>query len=71
MEQAGKLFAELVLVRRYNVRRINMLTILFILLVLALVGGGVGHSRYGYAGWSPAGILIVILLVMFLTGNRL
>lgn len=48
-----------------------MLTILFILLVLALVGGGVGHSRYGYAGWSPASILIVILLVMFLTGNRL
>jgi hypothetical protein len=52
-------------------RRINMLTILFILLVLALVGGGVGHSRFGYAGWSPAGILIVVLLVLFLTGNRL
>lgn len=48
-----------------------MLTILFILLVLALVGGGLGHSRYGYVGWSPAGILVVILLVMFLTGNRL
>ena len=44
-----------------------MLTILFILLVLALVGGGFGHSRYGYAGWSPAGILVVILLVMFFT----
>lgn len=48
-----------------------MLTILFILLVLALVGGGLGYSRFGYAGWSPAGILVVILLVMFLTGNRL
>ncbi len=48
-----------------------MLTILFILLVLALVGGGLGHGRFGYAGWSPAGILVVILLVMFLTGNRL
>jgi ABC-type transport system involved in cytochrome c biogenesis permease component len=48
-----------------------MLTILFILLVLALVGGGVGHSRYGYAGWSPAGLIVVVLLVMFLTGNRL
>lgn len=48
-----------------------MLTILLILLVLALVGGGVGHSRYGYAGWSPAGLLIVVLLVLFLTGNRL
>jgi hypothetical protein len=37
--------------------------------VLALVGGGFGHSRYGYAGWSPAGILIVVLVVLLLTGN--
>ncbi len=48
-----------------------MLTILFILLVLALVGGGLGHGRFGYAGWSPAGIILLVLLVMFLTGNRL
>lgn len=47
-----------------------MLTIiLIILLVAALAGGGWGHSRYGYVGWSPAGILIVILLVMLLTGR--
>jgi hypothetical protein len=46
-----------------------MLTLLVILLVVALVGGGVGHSRFGYAGWSPAGILILIVLVMALTGN--
>ena len=46
-----------------------MLTLIVILLVLALVGGGVGHSRFGYAGWSPAGILVVILLILFLTGN--
>jgi hypothetical protein len=47
-----------------------MLTIiLIILLVAALAGGGLGHSRYGYAGWSPAGILIVILLIMLLTGR--
>lgn len=47
-----------------------MLTIiLLILLVAALAGGGWGHSRYGYAGWSPAGILIVILLVLLLTGR--
>jgi hypothetical protein len=47
-----------------------MLTILVILLLLALIGGGVGHSRFGYAGWSPAGIIVVILLVMLLTGTR-
>jgi hypothetical protein len=46
-----------------------MLTLLIILLVLALLGGGVGYSRFGYAGWSPAGILVVILLVLLLTGN--
>ncbi|MDF3064464.1 MAG: hypothetical protein K0R38_65 [Polyangiaceae bacterium] len=47
-----------------------MLTILFILLVLALVGGGIGHSRYGYAGWSPAGILVVILLSTLISRGR-
>ena len=48
-----------------------MLTILMILLVIALIGGGIGHSRYGFAGWSPAGILLLVVLVMFLTGTRL
>jgi len=47
-----------------------MLTIiLIVLLVAALAGGGFGHSRFGYAGWSPAGILIVILLVLAVTGR--
>jgi hypothetical protein len=47
-----------------------ILTILVVLLLVALLGGGYGHSRgYGYAGWSPLGILIVILVVMALTGN--
>lgn len=46
-----------------------MLTLILILLVLALVGGGVGHSRFGYAGWSPAGIIVVVLLLLILTGN--
>jgi hypothetical protein len=46
-----------------------MLTLLIIVLVLALVGGGFGHSRFGYAGWSPAGIILVILIVLYLTGN--
>ena len=51
-------------------RRVPMiLTILLVLVVLALVGGGLGHSRYGYAGWSPAGVLVVIVLVLFFTGN--
>jgi hypothetical protein len=48
-----------------------MFTILFIILILALIGGGMGHSRYGYAGWSPAGVLIVILLLLLFTGHRI
>jgi hypothetical protein len=46
-----------------------MLTILIIVLLLALIGGGIGHSRVGLAGWSPAGIIVVILVVMMLTGR--
>ncbi len=46
-----------------------MLFILIVLIALALGGGGWGHSRYGYAGWSPAGLLIVLLLVLWFTGN--
>lgn len=68
-------FAQLELAERRAGRLVakpaNMLTILFILLLVALIGGGLGHGRFGYAGWSPAGILIVVLLVLFLTGNRL
>ncbi len=48
-----------------------MFTILLIILVLALLGGGLGHSRFGYAGWSPAGVLIVILLLLMFTGHRM
>jgi hypothetical protein len=44
--------------------------ILVILLVVALAGGGVGHSRFGYAGWSPAGVLLIVLLVLLMAGHR-
>jgi len=47
----------------------SMLTILLIVaLLLALGGGGWGHSRYGYVSWSPAGVILIILLVMLFTG---
>lgn len=47
-----------------------MLTILLIvLLVLAIGGGGWGYSRFGAAGWSPAGLLVVVLLVLFFMGR--
>ena len=43
--------------------------ILIVLLVLAIGGGGWGHSRFGAAGWSPAGIIVVLLVVMYFTGH--
>jgi hypothetical protein len=46
-----------------------LLIILCVVLLLALAGGGYGHSRYGYAGWSPAGIILVVLLLLWFTGN--
>ena len=46
-----------------------MFIILVILLVLALGGGGWGHSRYGYVGWSPAGLIVLVLVVLNLTGR--
>lgn len=43
--------------------------ILMVLLVLALGGGGWGYSRYGYAGWSPFGVILMVLFVFWFTGN--
>lgn len=46
-----------------------LLFILLVLLVVALAGGGWGQSRYGYAGWSPFGVLLVVLVVLWMTGH--
>jgi hypothetical protein len=46
-----------------------LMIILIVLVVAALAGGGLGHRRYGYAGWSPAAILVVVLLALYFTGH--
>ena len=47
-----------------------MLTLLVLLPILALLSGGVGYRRgWGYYGWSPLGLLILIVLILALTGN--
>ena len=46
-----------------------LLTILLVVLVISLVGGGIGYSKFGLAGWSPAGIILLVLVVLLLTGN--
>jgi FtsH-binding integral membrane protein len=47
----------------------TLTTLLIVLLIVALVGGFLGHGRFGYVGFSPVGVLLVILLVLYLTGN--
>jgi hypothetical protein len=46
-----------------------LLIILIVVLVLALGGGGWGHSRYGAAGWSPAGLILLVLAILWFTGR--
>jgi len=46
-----------------------LLILLIVVFVLALGGGGWGHSRYGYAGWSPAGVILLIIVALYFTGN--
>lgn len=36
---------------------------------LAVGAGGRGHARYGHIGWSPAGIVLLVLIGFWLTGN--
>jgi hypothetical protein len=46
-----------------------VLILLIVLLALSIGGGGWGHTRYGYAGWSPAGIILIVLAVLYFTGH--
>jgi len=43
--------------------------ILIVLLVLFLAGGGLGYSRWGAGGMSPAVLIGIILVVLLLTGR--
>jgi uncharacterized membrane protein YkvI len=63
--------AEKVLARRAitSLEDCMLLMILIVLLVVSVAGGGWGHSRYGFAGWSPAGILVLLCVVLWFTGN--
>ena len=45
------------------------MTLLIVLLLLALLGGGLGYGRFGAAGLSPAAILVVILIILAVSGR--
>ena len=48
------------------------MTLLIILLVIAALGGGIGHGRFGFAGGSPAAIsgvgLVLLAVTVFVVG---
>jgi hypothetical protein len=46
-----------------------MMTLLLVLLLIALLGGGVGYSRFGAAGLGPAGLILLILVILGITGH--
>lgn len=46
-----------------------LLIVLLVVFVLALGGGSWGHSRYGYVGWSPAGLILLVMAVLYFTGR--
>lgn len=45
-----------------------LITILVIFLILAVVGGGWGYPRWGYASWSPIGLIVLILIILWVAG---
>jgi hypothetical protein len=47
----------------------SLTLLIVVLIVLALFGGIWGQGRWGYAGWSPFGIIVLVLLILWLTGN--
>jgi hypothetical protein len=46
-----------------------LMTVLLVSLVLSIGGAGFGHSRFGYVGWSPAAVILVMLGVLYFTGS--
>jgi hypothetical protein len=50
----------------------SLVTLLIVLLIIAAVGGfwsNTGGRTVGVYGWSPLGIVLVILIILFVTGN--
>lgn len=45
-----------------------LLTILVILLILALIGGGFGYERYGAWSASPVVVIFIVLLLLWAFG---
>jgi hypothetical protein len=40
-----------------------------VLIILGLLIGGVGHDRFGYAGWSPLAAVVALAALLYVTGH--
>ena len=45
------------------------MTLLIVLLLIAVLGDGLGYGRFGAAGLGPAGLIILILVILAATGR--
>lgn len=45
-----------------------LLIIILVILVLCLGGGWAGQPRYGYVGWSPLVIVLVLIALAYVLG---
>lgn len=46
-----------------------MLLLVLLVILLFAAGGGWGQARFGTAAWSPLGVIVLIVVVLWLTGN--
>jgi hypothetical protein len=50
----------------------TVMLVIIILLIVALFGGFWGtraYPAYGYWNWSPVGLIVLVLIILFLTGR--
>jgi phage shock protein PspC (stress-responsive transcriptional regulator) len=46
-----------------------LIILLVVLFALAIGAGGWGHLRGAYWGWSPAAVILAVVVLLFFTGN--
>ncbi len=46
-----------------------MLGLLLVILVVCVLLGGLRYNDYGYVGFGPVELILLILLILYLTGN--
>jgi membrane protein YdbS with pleckstrin-like domain len=47
---------------------IMLITILIIALAIAVAGSSFWQKKLGYWGWSPVGLVLLVVLIFWLTG---